>query len=86
MGAMASQITRLTIAQIKVLRHHWSLAFEGGIHRSPVKYPHKWSVTRKMLPFDDVIMNKTEDIKAPHHSTFYGNLGVTLEWLSIMCI
>ena len=28
-----------------------------GIHRGPVNSPHKWSVTRKMFPFDDVIMN-----------------------------
>ena len=26
------------------------------IHREPVNSPHKWSVTRKMFPFDDVIM------------------------------
>ena len=33
-----------------------SLAFVRGIHRRPVNSPHKWPVTRKMLPFDDVIM------------------------------
>ena len=27
-----------------------------GIHRGRVNSPHKWPVTRKMLPFDDVIM------------------------------
>ena len=27
-----------------------------AIHRSPVNTPHKWRVTRKMFPFDDVIM------------------------------
>ena len=26
------------------------------IHRGPVNFPHKWPVTRKMFPFDDVIM------------------------------
>ena len=31
-----------------------SLAFVRGIHRWPVNSPHKWSVTRKMFPFDDV--------------------------------
>ena len=31
--------------------------FVRGIHRSPVNSPHKWPVTRKMFPFDDVIMN-----------------------------
>ena len=33
-----------------------SLAFVRGIHRWPVNSPHKWPVTRKMFPFDDVIM------------------------------
>ena len=33
-----------------------SLAFVWGIHRGPVNSPHKWPVTRKMFPFDDVIM------------------------------
>ena len=28
----------------------------GGIHRGPVNSPHKGPVTRKMFPFDDVIM------------------------------
>ena len=36
-----------------------SLAFVWGIHRWPVNSPHKWPVTRKMFPFDDVIMTKT---------------------------
>ena len=33
-----------------------SLAFVRGNHRRPVNSPHKWSVTRKMFSFDDVIM------------------------------
>ena len=33
-----------------------SLAFVRGIHRWPVNSPHKGLVTRKMFPFDDVIM------------------------------
>ena len=33
-----------------------SLAFVRGIHRWPVNSPHKWQVTRKMVPFDEVIM------------------------------
>ena len=32
------------------------LFFVRGIHRGPVNSPHKWPVTRKMFPFDDVIM------------------------------
>ena len=33
-----------------------SLAFVRGIHRWPVNAPHRGPVTRKMVPFDDVIM------------------------------
>ena len=33
-----------------------SLAFVRGIHRGPVNSTHKWPVTRKKFPFDDVIM------------------------------
>ena len=63
-SVMASQITSLTIVYSTVYsgvdqRKHQSsvsLAFVWGIHRSPVNSPHKGSVTRKMLPFDDVIM------------------------------
>ena len=32
------------------------LAFLRGIHRWPVNSPHKWPVTWKMIPVDDVIM------------------------------
>ena len=39
---------------IKVPRH-WP--FVRGIHRWPVNSPHKWPVSRKMFPFDDVIMH-----------------------------
>ena len=64
MGAMASQITRLTIVYSTVYsdadqRKHpisASLAFVRGIHRWLVNSPHKWPATRKMFPFDDVIM------------------------------
>ena len=38
-----------------------SLAFVRGIHRWPMNSPHKGPVTRKMLPFDDVIMQLTRD-------------------------
>ena len=64
MGAIASQITSLTIVSSVVYsgadqRKHQSSAsqaFVRGIHRGPVNSPHKWPVTRKMFPFDDVIM------------------------------
>ena len=64
MSAIASQITSLTIVYSIVYsdadqRKHQSsasLAFVRGIHRVPVNSPHKWPVTRKMFPFDDVII------------------------------
>ena len=66
MGAIASQIISLTIVYSTVhsdadQRKHQSsasLAFVRGIHRGPVNSPHKWPVTRKMFPFDDVIMTR----------------------------
>ena len=47
-----------------------SLAFVRGIHRRPVNSPHKWPVTRKMFPFDDVIMSFTyrEKMPSPSHN------------------
>ena len=33
-----------------------SLVFVRRIHRGPMNSPHKWPVTRKMFPFDDVTM------------------------------
>ena len=64
MCTIASQITSLTIVYSTVYsdadqRKHQSsasLAFVWGIHRGPVNSPHKWPVTWKMFPFDDVIM------------------------------
>ena len=64
MGAMASQINSLTIVYSTVYsdadqRKHQSsesLVIVRGIHRGPVNSPHKWPVTQKMIPFDDVIM------------------------------
>ena len=66
MGEIASQITSLTIVYSAVYsgtdqRKNQScapLAFVRGIHRGPVNSPHKGLVTRKMFPFDDVIMTK----------------------------
>ena len=64
MSAMASQITSLTIVYSTVYsgldqRKHQSsatLAFVRGNHRWPVNSPHKGPVTRKMFPFDGVII------------------------------
>ena len=62
MGAITFQITRLTgvyptVSSDTDQRKHQrsaSLAFVRGIQRSPVNSPHKWPITRKMFPFDDV--------------------------------
>ena len=64
LGTMASPITSITTVYSTVhsyadQRKHLSsasLAFVRGIHRRPVNSPHKWPVTQKMFPFDDVIM------------------------------
>ena len=77
MCAMASQITSLAIVYSTVYstadqRKHQSsasLAFVRGILRWPVNSPHKRPVTRKMFPFDDVIMTcfglKTTGLRHP---------------------
>ena len=64
MGTMAAQITSLTIVYSTVYsdanqrkpQSSASLAFVWGIHRRAVNSPHKGPATRKMFPFDDVIM------------------------------
>ena len=67
MSTTTSQITSLMIVYSIVYssadqRKHQSsalLTFVRGIHRRPVNSPHKGPVTRKMFPFDDVIMIST---------------------------
>ena len=64
MSAITFQITSSSIVYSTVSsgtdqRKHQSsasLAFVRGIHLWPVNSPHKVPVTRKMFPFDDVIM------------------------------
>ena len=64
MGTIASQITSLTIvystvysdAHQKIHQSSALVAFVWGIHRGPVNAPLKRPVTRKMFPFDAVIM------------------------------
>ena len=45
-----------------------SLAFVWGIHWGPVNCPYKWPVTRKMFPFDDVIMKPGFSLAGIIHS------------------
>ena len=69
MTTIASQTTSLTVVYSIVYsgvdqRKHQSsasLAFVRGIHRRPVNSPHKGPVTRKIFPFDDVIMPQTNE-------------------------
>ena len=85
MGAMASQITNLTIVYSTIYsdadqRKHQSsasLAFVLGIHRGPVNSPHKWPVTRKMFPFDDVIMAWCTVVPTFHACTSSWNIATT---------
>ena len=64
MTMLASQITSPTVVYSIVYsgvnqrkyQSSASLAFVREIDRGPVNFPHKWPVTRKMFPFDDVIM------------------------------
>ena len=88
MGALASQITSLTIVYSIVYsdadqRKHQSsasLAFVRGIHRGP-NSPHKWPVTRNMFPFDYVIMFQQKMSIASHFDL--GKALPTKLWVSI---
>ena len=76
MSTIASQITSLTIVYSTVYsgtdqRKHQSsasLSFVRGNHRGP----HKWPVTRKMFPFDDVIMDIVVSGMETRNSTYKG--------------
>ena len=62
MGTVASQIegdcllNRLSRRRSKTTLKLCVTGLCAGSHRGPVNSPHKWPVTRKMIPFDDVIM------------------------------
>ena len=77
----ASRLFTLTVYSGGDQRKHQSstsLAFVWGIHWWPVNSPHKWPVTRKMFPFDDVIMlrvqlhNKCSLVDVRHQDTTWG--------------
>ena len=87
MGEAVFQITSLTIVYSIVYsgadqRKHQSsasLALVRGIHRRPVNFPHKWPETRKMFPFNDVIMKKKQSLHFKPllptlHSCYHGGL------------
>ena len=78
MGAMACQITSLTIvcstdySGVDQRKHqsYASLAFVRGIHRWPANFSHKWQVTRKIFPFNDVIMTQRKFFKGKGNPAF----------------
>ena len=77
MDWIASQITSLPVvcsivySGVNQRKHQSSasLAFVREIHRGPVNFPHKWPVTRKMFPFDDVIMISVKVTPGDNFST-----------------
>ena len=87
MGEVASQITSLAIVYSTVYssadqRKHQSsasLAFVRGIHRWPVNSPRKGPVTRKMFPFDDVIMKWNIDTSV-HWDIISADNGLSPVW------
>ena len=78
-GTIASQISSLTTVYSTVYsdtdqsthQSSASLNFVRGIHRGPVNSPDKWPVTRKMFPFDDVMMFMAVFSLKPYNS-WYG--------------
>ena len=99
MGAMASQITSLTIVYSTIYsgadqRKHQSsasLAFVRGIHQWPVNSLHKGPVMRKLFPFDDIIMKlhlmtSSRNIERDRHdsSTVVLSCIAMYDWLRIL--
>ena len=97
MGAMASQINSLTIVYSTVYsgadqrkhRSSASLAFARGIHRWLVNFPDQWQKTRKMFPFDDVIMfvvryTKRMDIGLTRHDCLLASIAGCSKYLRLM--
>ena len=80
MGAITSQITSLTIVYPKVYSgadQHWPLC-----GNSPVtgEFPHKWPVTRKLFPFNDVIMFHSVYQRAPTLEQMFPHINTNFLW------
>ena len=92
MSAMASQITSLTIVYSTFYsgthqRKHQSStspAFVRGAHRWSTISRHKGPVTRKMFPFDDVIMNHNRKRKMLHSTTYQLKIQDSLYYLACL--
>ena len=85
-----SQITSLTIVYSRV---YWgadkkhqssgSLAFVRGSHRWPVNSPRKRPVTRKMFPFDDVIMWRMWPHQGPVWSCRHTSIEIPIVYIHL---
>ena len=69
-------LSRYSSADQRKHKSSASLAFMRGIHRRPVNSPHKWPVTRKRFPFNDVFM-KIE--MSPVCQLFIGMKGISFK-------
>ena len=97
-STIASQITSLTIVYLTVYsganqRKHQSfasLAFVRGIRRGPVNSSRKGPVTRKMFPFDDVIMTANmaicheNNIRGAHLCLYYGKWPASITYFPVL--
>ena len=79
MGTMVSQITSLMIVYSKKTSKLRVTGLLRGIHRWPVNSPHKGPVTRKMFPFDDIIMRRPEATVTGHKQPRPLTCGVSSE-------
>ena len=96
MSTMVPQITSVwivysTVCSVPDQRKHQSpasLAFVRGIYRWPVNSPHKGPVTRKMFPFDDVIMEKSPcgGMHYHHKESRNGNIVIWAKHSSLVAL
>ena len=76
-------LNRLFSADLRKHQSSVSLAFVQGIHRWPVNSPHKWPVTWKMFPFDDVIMSPWKQLGCHFANNIFKcmvRMQITLFW------
>ena len=79
MGAMASQITSLTIVYSTVHSGADQRNYQSPASLAFVNSPHKWPVTRKMSPFDNAIMWLFESLMlSDGHSWYHLSHSITL--------
>ena len=69
MDAMAIQINSLTIVYSTVYSGADQRKDQSSASLAFVNSPHKWPVTRKMFPFDDVIMKEAHGVRTTNKIT-----------------